>query len=386
MFGHFGDRIGRKATLVASLLLMGISTAGIGLLPTYAVAGWLAPVLLCTLRFGQGLALGGEWTGAVLLALENAPAGWKARFAMFAPLGAPIGFLMANGLFLALTILLSPEQFVDWGWRVPFLASVPLVWIGLWIRFNLVETPEFASAIAEARPARVPLLEVARKHGGQLVIGAFGVVACYSLYYIVTAFALGYGTTTLGFTRAEFLEIELVAILFMAASIIIASWLADRLSHERVLIWGCIGTIVSGILLAPMMGSGSLLVIFIYLSLSLCAMGFVNGPLGAWLPSLFPARVRYSGTSLAFNIGGIIGGAFSPVIAQTLASSSGLLAVGFYLAITGGISLVAFDASARSRALSALVQSERRYRSIFEQNHISLCELDFSEVRIVSMK
>lgn len=381
VFGHFGDRIGRKATLVASLLLMGISTACIGLLPTYAVAGWLAPLLLCTLRFGQGLALGGEWTGAVLLALENAPSGWKARFAMFAPLGAPIGFLMANGLFLALTIFLSPEEFTEWGWRVPFLASVPLVWMGLWIRFNLVETPEFAEAVAEAKPARVPLVEVVRDHSTQLIIGAFGVVACYSLYYIVTAFALGYGTTTLGYTRAAFLEIELIAILFMAASIVIASWLADRLTHERVLIWGCMGTILAGILLSPMMGSGSLLVIFIYLSLSLCAMGFVNGPLGAWLPSLFPARVRYSGTSLAFNIGGIIGGAFSPVIAQTLASSSGLLAVGFYLAITGGLSLVAFDASARARAVSALVQSERRYRSIFEQNHVSLCELDLSDLR-----
>jgi MFS family permease len=204
VFGHFGDRIGRKATLVASLLLMGASTASIGMLPTYALAGWLAPVLLCTLRFGQGLALGGEWTGAVLLALENAPVGWKARFAMFAPLGAPIGFLLANGLFLALTISLTTEQFSDWGWRVPFLASAPLVAMGLWVRFNLVETPEFAAAIAEAKPARVPLVEVAKEHFTQVVIGSLGVVACFSLYYVVTAFALGYGTSTLGLSRSIF--------------------------------------------------------------------------------------------------------------------------------------------------------------------------------------
>lgn len=381
VFGHFGDRVGRKATLIASLLLMGISTAAIGLLPSYAAAGWLAPALLCMLRFGQGLALGGEWTGAVLLALENAPPGWRARFAMFAPLGAPIGFLMANGLFLLLTIFLTPAEFLGWGWRVPFLVSVPIVGFGLWLRFNLVETPEFTEAISETKPARVPLLEVVRDHSSELLIGAFGVVACYSLYYVVTAFALGYGTTTLGYARTEFLEIQLIAILFMAGSIIVASWLADKLSHESVLIWGCVGTIASGILISPMVSSGSLSTIFVYLAFSLCAMGFVNGPLGAWLPSLFPARVRYSGTSLSFNVGGIIGGAFSPVIAQTLASNSGLLAVGFYLAMTGGLSLVAFNASARTRAVNALTRSERRYRAIFEQNHVSLCEIDLSGLR-----
>ncbi|MDK4716050.1 MFS transporter [Rhizobium sp. CNPSo 4039] len=381
VFGHFGDRIGRKATLVASLLLMGASTASIGMLPTYALAGWLAPVLLCMLRFGQGLALGGEWTGAVLLALENAPPGWKARFAMFAPLGAPIGFLLANGLFLVLTVSLNPEQFSDWGWRVPFLASAPLVAMGLWVRFNLVETPEFAAAIAEAKPARVPLVEVARQHFTQVAIGSLGVVACFSLYYVVTAFALGYGTSALGLGRADFLVLELGAIVFMAISIVTACWLADRVDPERILIIGCIGTIISSIILAPMLGSGSMLLIFIYLSFSLFVMGFVNGPLGAWLPSLFPPRVRYSGTSLAFNVGGIIGGAFSPIMAQALANRSGLVAVGFYLAITAGLSLIGFDASARRRAVSALERSERRYRAIFEQNHVSLCELDLAELR-----
>ncbi len=381
VFGHFGDRVGRKATLVAALLLMGASTAAIGILPTYAVAGWLAPTLLCVLRFGQGLALGGEWTGAVLLALENAPPGWKARFAMFAPLGAPIGFALANGLFLALTLFLTPEQFLDWGWRVPFLASAPLVGMGLWVRFNLIETPEFTAAIAEARPARVPIVEVIRDHFTQVAIGSLGVVACFSLYYVITAFALGYGTSNLGIDRASFLTVELGAIVFMAASIVTACWLSDRFDPERILIIGCIGTILSSIALAPMLGGGSLWIIFLYLAFSLTVMGFVNGPLGAWLPSLFPARIRYSGTSLAFNIGGIVGGAFSPIAAQALAEHSGLVSVGFYLAITGGLSLIGFDASARRRAVSALERSERRYRSIFEQNHVSLCELDMTHLR-----
>lgn len=380
VFGHFGDRVGRKATLVVSLLLMGASTAAIGLLPTYAIAGWLAPALLCLLRFGQGLALGGEWTGAALLALENAPKGWRARYAMFAPLGAPIGFLLANSLFLILTLTLSPEQFSDWGWRVPFLLSAPLVWMGIWIRFNLVETRDFHAAISKAKPSRVPLLDIFRLHMDQVVFGAFGVVACFSLYYVVTAFALGYGTSELGYTRSSFLMVELGAILFMAAGIVVASWLSDRIDPERILIFGCIGTIISGIVLAPMLGSGSLFVIFIYLAFSLWVMGFVNGPLGAWLPGLFPTRVRYSGTSVAFNIGGIIGGALTPVVSQALSQYSGLVAVGFYLAITGGLSLIAFDASARRKALDALAQSDIRYRSIFAQNHVSLCEVDLSSL------
>lgn len=381
LFGHFGDRVGRKATLVASLLLMGLSTSAIGLLPTFALAGWLAPALLCLLRFGQGLALGGEWSGAALLALENAPPGWRARYAMFAPLGAPLGFFLANGLFLILTLALTPEQFADWGWRVPFLLSVPLVWLGLWVRTNLAETEEFAAALKEAQPSRVPFLELMRHHAGQVVAGMFGVVACFSLFWTATAFALGYGTTMLGYSRASFLTVELGAILFMAAAIVTASWLSDRLAPERVLIVGCAGTIVAGILLAPMLGSGSLVTIFAFLAFALWVMGFVNGPLGAWLPSLFPPRVRYTGTSVAFNVGGIIGGAFSPMIAQALAEESGLTAVGFYLALTGGVSLIAFDTSARQRALGALARSERRYRALFEQAHVALCEIDFSDAQ-----
>ncbi|MGU3559346.1 MFS transporter [Methylobacterium radiotolerans] len=378
VFGHFGDRVGRKATLVASLLLMGLSTSAIGLLPTFALAGWLAPVLLCLLRFGQGLALGGEWSGAALLALENAPPGWRARYAMFAPLGAPLGFFVANGLFLVLTLTLSAEQFADWGWRVPFLLSVPLVWLGLWVRTNLGETEEFTAAVKDAQPPRVPFVALMRHHAGQVVAGMFGVVACFSLFWTATAFALGYGTTTLGYSRASFLTVELGAILFMAAAIVVASWLSDRLDPARVLIVGCAGTIASGILLAPMLGSGSLVTIFVFLAFALWVMGFVNGPLGAWLPSLFPPQVRYTGTSVAFNVGGIIGGAFSPMIAQALAERSGLTAVGFYLALTGGISLIAFDTSARQRALGALARSERRYRALFEQSHVALCEVDLS--------
>jgi MFS family permease len=355
LFGHFGDRIGRKSTLVASLLLMGGSTAAIAFLPTYAQVGWVAPTLLCLLRFGQGIGLGGEWSGAALLAVENAPPGWRARFGTAPQLGAPVGFLAANGFFLILTLALTPAQFRDWGWRLPFLASALLVGLGLWVRLRLTETRAFTAAMEEAPPPRVPMAEVLRSHLGATVAGTLGVVACFALYYIATAFAIGYGTTTLGYPRQSFLLAELGAILFMAVGILLAGWWADRLDPRRVLVWGCLGTILSGALLGPMLGSGLMAVVFAFLAIALFAMGFVYGPLGAWLPSLFPPRVRYTGTSLAFNIGGILGGGLAPAIAQMIATRHGLAPVGFYLAAAAAISLLGLLLAGRPVAAIAQV-------------------------------
>jgi MFS family permease len=341
VFGHFGDRIGRKSTLVASLMLMGGSTVAIAFLPTFAMVGWVAPALLCLFRFGQGFGLGGEWGGAALLAVENAPPGWRARFGMFPQLGAPVGFIAANGFFLLLGLWLTPEQFMDWGWRLPFLASVILVAIGLWVRLKLTETPAFTKALAEAPPPSVPLGEVLREHPGTLMAGTIGVIACFAVYYISTAFALGFGTTNLGYDRTTFLGLQLIAILFMATGIIAAGCLSDRFDPRRVLIGGCVAGIVVGFLLAPLLQSGSALAVTLYLSLGLLVMGFVYGPLGAWLPGLFPARVRYTGASIAFNVGGILGGGLTPVIAQALADGGGLVFVGLYLSLACGLSLVA---------------------------------------------
>ena len=340
-FGHFGDRIGRKSTLVASLLLMGGSTTAIAFLPGYAMAGWIAPFLLCVLRFGQGFGLGGEWGGAALLAVENAPPGWKARFGMFPQLGAPVGFLAANGLFLILGLLLSPEQFLSWGWRIPFLLSAVLVAIGLWVRLSLTETPAFKAALEEAPPPAVPLGEVMRTNWREVLGGTFGVVACFCIYYISTAFALGYGVKTLGYSREAFLSVQLIAILFMAGGIIWAGYWSDAANPRRVLMTGCALAVAAGFALAPMMGAGSLLLVGVFLSLAMVLMGFVYGPLGAWLPGLFPARVRYTGASVAFNIGGIIGGGMTPLIAEGLAKAGGLTYVGFYLSGACVLSLVA---------------------------------------------
>ena len=353
VFGHFGDRIGRKSTLVASLLAMGGSTLAIAFLPTYATAGALAPVLLCLLRFGQGFGLGGEWGGAALLAVENAPPGYRARFGLFPQLGAPVGFIASNGVFLLLGLTLSREEFLGWGWRLPFLGSAVLVGVGLWVRLKITETPAFARALEEGPPPRVPLAEVLKSHPRGVLAGTFAVVACYALFYLATAFALGYGTTTLGYARDTFLGVQLVAILFMAGGIVAAGYLSDRLDPRRVLIGGCICTIGVGFLLAPLLGSKNLFEVGLFLSLSLWLMGFVYGPLGAWLPSLFPARVRYTGASLAFNVGGILGGALAPVIAQALALRGGLSLVGLYLSGAALVSLLALLSLPKSAEVSA---------------------------------
>ena len=254
VFGHFGDRVGRKATLVASLLLMGGSTLLVAFLPGYAAAGALAPVLLCVLRFGQGFGLGGEWGGAALLAVENAPPGWRARFGAAPQLGAPLGFLFANSLFLLLGLGLSEAQFVSWGWRVPFLASAVLVLIGLWVRSNIGETAAFRANLAP--PPAVPLAVLVQRHWPALLAGSAGVVACFALFYLSTAFALDYGTKTLGYPRGTFLAVELGANCFLALGIVAAAWLADKTSPQIVLRLGAIATMLVGLGFSAGLGSG----------------------------------------------------------------------------------------------------------------------------------
>lgn len=350
-FGHFGDRVGRKSTLVASLMLMGGSTVAIAFLPTYAQVGWVAPALLCLMRFGQGLGLGGEWGGASLLAVENAPPDRRNTWGMFPPLGAPVGFLAANGLFLVLGLWLDDAQFRAWGWRLPFVASSVLVGLGLWVRLKLTETPAFLAAEqAEALP-RVPIATLLAEHGRGVLAGTFGVVACFALFYLATAFALGYGTTALGYRRETFLAVEMVAILFLAIGVVVASMLADRTSAGRMLMIGFAGCIVAGVLMGPMLGAGSLAIVFAWLALALFVMGFCYGPLGGWLPSLFPAGVRYTGVSMTFNLGGIIGGALAPIAAQALAERGGLAWVGSYLVAAGLLSLAGISLL-RQRAAS----------------------------------
>lgn len=340
VFGHYGDRIGRKSTLVASLLLMGLSTLLIAFLPTYAMVGWVAPLLLCILRFGQGFGLGGEWGGASLLAVENAPKGWEARFGSAPQFGAPVGFLAANGLFLLLGLGLSDAEFRAWGWRIPFLASAVLVGLGLWVRLRIAETPAFREALAHKAPPAVPVAVLLSRHFGAVLAGTAGAIACFAIFYLSTAYALAQGTTALGYSRETFLAVQLGANCFFALGILIAVLRADRTSPRQVMLTGAVMTIALGMVFGAGLTSGSLPVIFVTLSAALVVMGFVYGPLGSWLPTLFPVTVRYSGISLAFNVGGIVGGALTPIGAQLLTEAGQGSNAGLLLSLAGLATLI----------------------------------------------
>lgn len=343
VFGHYGDRLGRKSTLVVSLMLMGVSTLLIAFLPTYQMVGWIAPALLCVLRFGQGFGLGGEWGGAALLAVENAPKGWEARFGSAPQLGAPVGFLAANGLFLLLGIYLPEDDFNAWGWRIPFLLSAILVALGLWVRLRIGETPAFKEALEKSPPHKVPLGTVLVHHWPALIAGCAGVVACFAIFYLSTAFALGHMTTERGVPRETMLAVQLAANIFLAVGIVLSALWSDQASPRNVLVAGALGTVMLGAMFGPMLAWGTLTEVFVLLSFALLVMGFAYGPLGAWLPTLFPVNVRYTGVSIAFNGGGIIGGAVAPVAAQWLAGSGGAggtARVGIFLAVSGLITLL----------------------------------------------
>lgn len=341
LFGHFGDRVGRKATLVAALLTMGISTVAIGLLPTYASIGVLAPIALAICRFGQGFGLGGEWGGAVLLATENAPPGKKAFYGMFPQLGAPLGFLCSTGIFLALTEWLSDEQFFDYGYRIPFLGSALLVFVGLYIRLRLTETPAFQRAMDNNERVRMPLLAVVTEHSGKLVLGTCAAVATFVVFYLMTVFSLSWGVSSLGYSRQEFLLLQMVGVLFFGLTIPISAVLADRRGRWGMLIAATLGIIAFGLVFAPLLGSGSRLGLLAFLILGLALMGLTYGPLGTALAELFPTAVRYTGASLTFNLAGIVGASLAPYLATWLAKNYGLASVGYYLSGSGLLSLVA---------------------------------------------
>lgn len=341
-FGHFGDKVGRKSTLVVSLLLMGASTLAIGLLPTYQQAGWLAPALLCLMRFGQGFGLGGEWGGAALLATENAPEGWKARFGAAPQLGIPIGLISANGMFMLLGVWLTDAEFLAWGWRIPFIASAVLVMIGFWVRKRVGETPAFREALEREAPVPVPLAQVLGRHLGAALAGSAGVIVVFVTFYLATAWALAEGTGRLGYPREGFLAWQLLADAVMTGGIFTAAWIADKTKPATALTIAAITVIIMGAVFGHGLASGSLTVAGITLVAMMFFMGMTNGPMAGWLTNLFPVRVRYSGVSLAFNVGGILGGAVTPGIALLISSEWGVEYAGLLASVAALLSLIGF--------------------------------------------
>lgn len=342
IFGHLGDRIGRKATLVAALMTMGISTVSIGLLPTYAHIGIAAPLLLALCRLGQGLGLGGEWSGAVLLATENAPEGKRAWYGMFPQLGAPIGFILATGSFLLLGALMSEADFMQWGWRIPFIASALLVIVGLWIRLQLHETPAFQKVLDKQKEVNIPFTEVMTKHWRTLILGTIAAICTFVVFYLTTVFALNWGTTQLGYSRAEFLQLQLFATLSFAAFIPISAILAEKFGRRSTSVAVCIAAALFGLVFSRMLESGSTPVVFLFLCTGLAIMGLTYDPIGTVLSEIFPISVRYTGSALTFNLAGIFGASFAPLIATKLATSYGLYAVGYYLTAASILSMLAF--------------------------------------------
>ncbi len=338
LFGHFGDRVGRKTTLVAALLTMGASTVAIGALPTHETIGIAAPLLLALCRFGQGLGLGGEWGGAVLLAVENAPPGRRAWYGMFPQLGAPIGFFLSGGVFLILSAWLTDAQFFAFGWRLPFLASAALVLIGLYVRLTITETPVFRDALSRRERVQVPVLVVFRDHFGTLVAGVLVSLATFVLFYLMTVFALAWGTMALGFTRDRFLIIQLWGVVCFAVTIPISAVIAER-GRRPTLLWVTTGIAIFGLVLAPLFVAGTLGAV-LTMTIGLSLMGLTYGPLGTVLSELFPTSVRYTGSSLTFNFAGIFGASLAPYIATWLANHYGLAYVGYYLSGSALLTLV----------------------------------------------
>jgi metabolite-proton symporter len=349
-FGHFGDRIGRKTTLVAALLTMGISTVAIGLLPTYLTVGILAPILLIICRFGQGFGLGGEWGGAVLLAVENAPPEKKAWYGMFPQLGAPIGLVLSGGIFLYLSNTLTDQQFFDYGWRIPFLLSSVLIIIGLYVRLSISETPEFEANKKKNKTLAIPFMTVFKEHGKPLFLGTFIALATFVLFYLMTVFIASWAITDLHMTRELFLENQILSVAFFALLIPISAVLADRYGRKRILMTASILIIIFGILLGYFLGSSDSINILITLSIGMALMGFTYGPLGTILSELYPTNVRYTGSSLSFNLAGIVGASFAPFIALWLSSTYGIAYVGYYLALAAMISLISIKLSSKAKA------------------------------------
>lgn len=353
VFGHFGDRMGRKTTLVVSLLTMGIATFLIGCLPTYNQWGVAAVAVLCLCRFVQGIGLGGEWSGAALVATENAPEDKRALYGSFPELGAPIGFFLSNGTYFLLETFNDNDAMLAWGWRVPFLLSSILVIVGLVVRVQMEETPIFRMAQEQKKVVKSPLTEVFKKSWKEVIQATFLVAVTYTLFYTLATWSLAWGTKTveqgggnLGFTNQEYLLMLMIAVCVFAAFIVISCVSADKFGRKRVIIISSCCLIAFALLfpflLDPaVVGQRNFATNLLFLCIGFALMGTAFGPIGAFLPELFDANVRYSGSGIGYNLAAIVGAAFVPTIATWLSHHWGVHSVGLYLGVMALCCLIA---------------------------------------------
>ncbi len=354
VFGQLGDRVGRRRVLVVSLLLMGLSTTAVGLLPGYAQWGVWSPVALTVLRFLQGVGLGGEFGGAALLAVEHAGEGRRGRLAGFVQLGPSVGFALATGLFWLLSVLLPEDRFQAWGWRLPFVASIALVGFGLLVRLGVEETPAFLADV-RTRATATPLRELSQRHLRPLLLGAGTVMAGSVLFYTATTWCLARATTDLHLPRTRMLGLLLIANVFLAAATYASARLSDRWGRRRTILVGTVAGLLWSPLLVPLLDTARTPLMLAGLTGALIALGICLGPVPALLSELFPTAVRCSGASLSYNLGGLVGGAVAPLVATRLAAAFGAPAVGAYLAATCAVS-----------ALCTATLPETRDRSLTE--------------------
>ena len=344
VFGHFGDRIGRKATLVAALLTMGISTVVIGLLPGFNQIGVFAPLLLSLCRFGQGFGLGGEWGGAVLLATENAPEGKRSWYGMFPQLGAPVGLFLSSGIFWVLLHFISQDDLLSWGWRIPFISSILLIAVGLWMRLSITETPEFQKAIDTEERVKVPLAEIFRSHKRSLFLGTFVAMVTFVLFYIGTAYLMSYNVKVRHIPFLDALAIQIFSSISFGIFIPLSGKLSERFGRRAVLV-GTTVLIGAFSFLLPVLLGGSETGILMFAVIAMALMGMTYAPIGTALAAPFPTSVRYTGASMTFNLAGIVGASLAPYVATWLQGHYGLAYVGYYLLAASVITLLCILAS-----------------------------------------
>jgi len=352
LFGHFGDLYGRKKVLAVALLVMGAATTCVGLLPTYGAIGVFAPLLLVALRFIQGLAVGGQWGGAALLAIESAPAGKQGFYGSFVQIGVPLGVVLANLVFLVVGRVVSPELFQAWGWRIPFLLSVVLVLIGIYVHWALEEPQVFETAKSEQPAKASPLSRILREHKADVLLAGGAFIANNTCFYIAITYAVAYGAIVVGTSKETMLEAVTIASLAMIPALIACGAASDRLGRRGLFMLGAVLCGVWGFAMFPLIDTGAVAPIILAIGVALILISLMYGPQAALFAELFPVEIRYSGASLGYQIGTVFGGGFAPIIATALfAKFHSSLAITLYLAVTCLISLVCTALLARRRTL-----------------------------------